>query len=190
MSTLVIDTRAPAPRKVGGGLDDPTSTHRPAGTARAEAGQATRTRPTRRRTPTARRTQPFERAYNAPGHDDRTQPGHPEPAPPVDREAAPAPAVGVLSDQAAVEDLATIHAALAALVPAGHTLTTPRLVQMVTAKLASHGPHCAANLNPPRGSLTVDEARAQCRAILDAFDPVERHAVLALVTHDVRAATR
>ena len=95
-----------------------------------------------------------------------------------------------MTGRAAVEELASVRAVLAPLVPAGATVSTLRLAQAVAAKLAGHGPHCNAAIHPPRGAFTVDEGRARCRAVLDAFDPVERHALLALITHDVRAAAR
>lgn len=195
MSTLVIDTRVPAPRKIGGGLDDPAPTttigrrriHRPPPTDRTSPGPATR--PSGVRPPPGHRTAAgAAQADTGAGHDDQTPPGHPEPAPPSTRSADPASTATPAGQ--AVDELAAVRDALGELVPVGGTVTTARLVQMVAVKLSSHGPHCAAAINPPRGSLTVDEARGRCRAVLDALDPVERHAVLALLTHDIRAATR
>ena len=144
---LTINTQTPAPRRIGGGLDDP------APTPRTQA----------RRTP-ATSSSPRRRPATAPS----TAPRLPLPA----------------------AEVAEAVAILAPLVPASAGLPLVRLAHMVAAKLANHGAHCAAAVNPPRGSLAVDEARARCRAILDTFGPVERHAVLALLTHDVRAATR
>lgn len=195
MHPHVIDTRAPAPRKIGGGLDDPEPTtthgrrrtHRP---DRTTPDQASATRTPGNRTPTGYRAPAgTAQADTSTGHNDRTPPGHPRPAPPPIPPAEPAPP----TDPAAghqVDELAAVRATLGRLVPVGDTVSTIRLVQMLAAKLTSHGPHCAAAINPPRGSVTVDEARDRCRAVLDALDPIERHAVLALLTHDVRAATR
>jgi len=199
MATLVIDTRAPAPRKIGGGLDDPEPT-------------PTTSRRVARRHPTTTHPLHTRRKDTAPTANDRPPAGHPAPAPTVEADTqnghdnqdvtghrtTPAPACPAIVDAPAdrltgrpeTDEAAAVRAVLATLVPVGATVPTLRLAEMVAAKLACHGAHCAAALNPPRGSLTVDEARARCRAILDAFDPVERHAVLALVTHDVRAATR
>ncbi|MEZ5412060.1 MAG: hypothetical protein R2761_28750 [Acidimicrobiales bacterium] len=141
---LTINTQTPAPRRIGGGLDDPTPTPRT---------QA-------RRTP-ATSSSPRRRPATAPS----TAPQLPLPA----------------------AEVAEAVAILAPLVPASAGLPRVRLAHVVAAKLANH---CAAAVNPPRESLAVDEARARCRAILDAFGPVERHAVLALLTHDVRAVSR
>ena len=195
MNPHVIDTRAPAPRKIGGGLDDPEPTtthgrhriHRP---DRIPPGPASSTRPPGNRTPTGHGPSAGAvQADTGTGHGDRTPPC--QPAPPLlpIRPAEPASAIDTLTGQA-VDELAAVRVTLGALVPVGDTVSTLRLVQMVAAKLASHGPQCAAVINPPRGSITVDEARARCRAVLDVFDPVERHAVLSLLTHDVRAASR
>ena len=87
-------------------------------------------------------------------------------------------------------EVAEAVAILAPLVPGSTGLPLARLAHMVTAKLASHGAHCAAAFNPPRGSLTVDEVRTRCRALLDALSPAERQAALALVTHDTRESIR
>lgn len=146
---LTINTHTPAPRPIGGGLDDPTPTPTP--------------RPRARRTSTAS-SSPRRRPATAP---------------------STAPQLPLM-----VAEVADAVAILAPLVPASAGLPLVRLARMVAAKLANHGAHCAAALNPPRGSLTVDEVRARCRALLDCLPPVERHAALALVTHDVRAATR
>ncbi len=145
---LTIDTRTPAPRCIGGGLDDAAPTPRPG----ARRTPITAARPPRRRPTT-------------------TAPAAPE----LPLEAAEVPeAVAIL----------------APLVPGSAGLPLVRLARMVAAKLAGHGAHCAATFNPPRGSLTVDEVRTRCRALLDALAPVERQAALALVTHDMREASR
>lgn len=200
MATLVIDTRAPAPRKIGGGLDDPEPT------------PTTSRRPATRRHPTTTHPRHTRRSATAPVTSDRPPAGHPAPAPTVEADTdaghenqdvtghrtTPAPAHPANIDAPAdrvtghseADEAAAVRVVLAALVPVGAAVPTLRLAEMVAAKLANHGAHCAAAVNPARGSLTVDEARARCRAILGAFGPVERHAVLALLTHDVRAATR
>lgn len=193
MNPHVIDTRAPAPRKVGGGLDDPepTTTSRPR-RRRTDPNRTptTGTHRTSTQPPAGHRTPAATaEADTRTGHDDRTPTGHAQPAPPATRPAGPAPTTGAVTG-AAAEEVTAVRAALAALVPVGESVSTLRLVQMVAAKLSGHGIGCAAAWHPPRGSLTLDDARARCRAVLDAFDPVERHALLALVTHDVRAATR
>lgn len=199
MATLVIDTRAPAPRKIGGGLDDPEPT--PTTSRRTTRRHPTTTHPRRsRRTDTAPAadTRPPTghpalasqvEADTDSGHDSKDVTGHrttPAPAPLADFDA---PADRVTGHPEA-DEAAALRAILATLVPAGETVPTLRLAEMVATKLAHHGAHCAVALNPPRGSLNLDEVRARCRALLDSLPPVERHAVLALLTHDVRAGTR
>ena len=135
ISALVIDTRPPAVRRVGGGLDDPT-------------------------------------------------PDSGAPARPV---LAPVPEPVLEYD--GVDELEAVRAALAAIVPAapaGDVVLD--LVRHVANKLAGHGAHCTAARHPPAGSLTLDEVRARCLALLDTLRPVERQAVLALLAADLDEA--
>ncbi len=85
-------------------------------------------------------------------------------------------------------ELADGRAALQGGVPAGDQVPTLRLGQLLAATLAGHTP-CARLINPGP-DVSIDEARSRCRAWLLALDEVERHAVLSLVTADVRGASR
>ena len=191
---LTITTRTPAPRRIGGGLDDPTP--RPQQSRRGRLPvpgrerrpAASPERPTRRPT----RTRPDRLPDLAPAKRPAANPPTavrqlPDEGPPSVDLAAVVPTAG---DPAAADELAAVRAELAALVPVGDSVGALRLVRMVAAKLAGHGAHSALAINPPRGSLTLDEARARCRAVLDSLRPLERHAVLSLLTVDVREATR
>lgn len=198
---LTITTRPPVPRRIGGGLDDPQP---PA--PRSHRGRLPT--PGRERRPSPAPVRPAKRQASTRRvkRADTASPAKqvkpsPTPAaatslpPAVDvRASSPSVAIGVdlvLDEgQAVVDELAVVRAELAALVPAGDSVTTVRLARMVATKLAGHGAHCALAVNPPRGSLTIDEARARCLAALEALRPVERHAVLSLVTADVREVTR
>ncbi len=199
---LTINTRTPAPRRIGGGLDDPQPpaprSHRgrlptPGRERRPSPGpvrpakRPTNTRPAKR----SDTASPAKQAAAIPTPEATAPP----PQPAVDASTVP-PTIttgvdlGLDEGQAVADELAFVRAELAALVPAGDSVTTVRLARMVAAKLAGHGAHCALAINPSRGSLTIDEARARCLAALDALRPVERHAVLSLLTADVREATR
>lgn len=198
---LTITTRPPAARRIGGGLDDPQPP-----TPRSHRGRLPTPGRERRPSPApvrpAKRQASTRRAKRADTASPAKQvtPGPtPEPAtspPPAlaVSAASPAAATGVdlvLDDRQGVADeLALVRAELDALVPAGDSVTTIRLARMVATKLAGHGAHCALAVNPPRGSLTIDEARARCLAALDSLRPVERHAVLSLITAEVREVTR
>lgn len=127
ISALVIDTRPPAERRVGGGLDDPTP--------------------------------------------DSGAPARPVLAPVLEYDG--------------VDELEAVRAALAAIVPAAPAGDVLDLVRHVANKLAGHGAHCTVALHPPAGSLTLDEVRARCLALLDTLRPAERQAVLALLAADL-----
>lgn len=198
---LTITTRPPALRRIGGGLDDPQSP-----TPRSHRGRLPTPGRERRPSPApvrpAKRQASTRRAKRA----DTASPAKQVTASPTPEAATwPPPAldVGASSPSAATgvdlvfddgksvaDELSVVRAELAALVPAGDSVTTVRLARMVATKLAGHGAHCALAINPPRGSLTIDDARARCLAALDALRPVERDAVLSLLTADVREATR
>lgn len=100
-------------------------------------------------------------------------------------------AVALASDRptlrrvAGVDELETVRVALAAIVPAAPAGDVHDLVCHVANKLAGHGAYCTVALHPPVGSLTLDEVRARCLALLDTLRPVERQAVLALLAADL-----
>ncbi len=106
----------------------------------------------------------------------------PRPAP----EAAPQPAPEV--DEHPPTELETVRAALAALVPAAPAGDVLGLVRHVSHKLEGHGVHCTLALHPLAGSLTLDEVRARCGELLATLRPVERRAVLGLLTVDLDEA--
>lgn len=164
-AALVINTLPAGPRKVGGGLDDPTST----------AGAPSRQ--VRRRDHHPRPSRPTPALAPVPVAVE------PEPvlevAAPVVEVVAEAPAV------VDVDELEAVRVALAALVPAAPSGDVLGLVRHVGHKLAGHGAHCAITLHPPAGSLGVDEVRARCLALLTTLRPVERQAVLALLAADL-----
>lgn len=195
---LTINTRPPAARRIGGGLDDPQPP-----TPRSHRGRLPT--PGRERHPSPAPVRPVKRQAStrrAKRADTASPAKQVTPSPPPETTPLPAPAAAIslvaatdvelkLDDgQAVADELAVVRAELAALVPAGDGVTTVRLARMVVTKLAGHGAHCALAINPPRGSLTIDDARTRCLAALDALRPVERHAVLSLITADIREATR
>lgn len=190
---LTINTHTPAPRRIGGGLDDPNP--RPPqgrrgrlptpGRERRPAPAPAPKRPSHNRPERLPELTPVRRPLA-----DRVPAGEPpgDYRPPTVELPVVLPSPATAS--AAAEELAAVRAELAALVPVGDGVGALRLVRMVAAKLAGHGAHCALAINPPRGSLTLDEARARCRAVLDSLRPVERRAVLSLLVADEEEVTR
>jgi hypothetical protein len=164
-ATLVVDTRAPAPRRVGGGLDDPD-----------ELSEIRRRR--NRRTT----TQPAVSDHLTPPRPPAITPHEAQPEEPETIELQRSSVVGS-------DELGLVRQALASVVPASSSSSLVDLVRLVAAKLEGHGAHCAAVVNPPRGSLSPEEVRVRCSALLLALAPVERHAVLGLLAglDDMRA---
>ena len=67
-------------------------------------------------------------------------------------------------------------------------MSTLDLVRLVAAKLDGHGAHCAALINPPRGSLSPECVWTRCTALLSALCPAEGRIVVALLAAGVEAA--
>lgn len=192
---LTITTHTPAPRRIGGGLDDPNPRSPQGRRGRlptpgrerrpAPAPERAPRRPTHNRPERLPELTPVRRP-----HADRVSAGEPpgDYRPPNVELPVVLPSLAIAP--AAADELAAVRAELAALVPVGESVGALRLVGMVAAKLAGHGAHCALAINPPRGSLTLDEARARCRAVLDSLRPVERRAVISLLAADEEEVTR
>lgn len=97
-------------------------------------------------------------------------------------------AVALASDRPAlrrvvtdVDELETVRASLAALVPGAPSGDVHGLVRHVANKLEGHR-DCHRLIWPPAGSLTLDDVRARCSALLSTLRPVERRAVLSILT--------
>lgn len=119
-----------------------------------------------------------------------TLPEHPQLTGPASRRRTgrgPAAATPLPLAQAEAAEAVAI---LAPLVPSSAGLPLVRLARLAAAKLAGHGADCAAAINPPRGSLTIDDVRTRRRALFDALTVAERPAALALVTLDVQETLR
>jgi hypothetical protein len=164
---LVIDTRAPAPRRVGGGLDSPHPS--------AETGRHRGRRP--RRAPGTDRPAPPAKV---------TGRGTAERLPAVLQSNV----VEVTKEPDTMScELHLVRTALAALLPVSDDVPPLVLVQLLATKLDGHGAHCAVALNPPRGSLSPDYVRARCISLLLALDPAERRIVVALLAATVEGAS-
>ncbi len=188
---LVVNTQSTPPRRVGGGLDDPSPPAEPRRPRRTKAVPLSRqvrrpaTSPSRESTPPATAVrQPRSRRAD---RDTAVDAARIEPVTPAPIDEPGHHGLVPTQDEAVME-LADVRAALQALVPVGDQVPTLRLIQLLAAKLAGHT-HCARLINPGP-HVSIDEARSRCRAWLLALDEAERHAVLSLVTADVRGASR
>lgn len=169
---LVISTRAPAPRRVGGGLD-----------SNAPPEAVPTRRPRDRRDLTIIQRPPDGSVPTGSSADDgplctdrppRRRPLAPVAEPPASLGADALARLSVLSDE-----LAVVVQHLAPVVPAPHADSTAgELARIASLKLASHR-DCHEAWHPSSGSLDV--VRARCRSLLASLSPADGAAIASLL---------
>ncbi len=175
---LVLSTRAPAPRPVGGGLDDPAPcTPRRAPESEAQRGYPQRpaTAPKSGPKPHVSSPPPLTPAAEASPCLDR-----PPRRRPIDQspDMCSTPADAVLRVTTLAHELAAVAEHLAPVVPAPHAdPTVEELARIAAHKLAGHQ-DCHEAWHP---SPSLDAVRSQCQTLLRSLCTAEAIAVVTLL---------